>query len=82
MNYVSFQFLVLEIKEWITSNALIFVREPLPVYKVVGLGLYRLVHGCAVTFMTNWFCVGVSIVHECVNIIIDILIDDKNLFIW
>lgn len=45
MNYTSFNFMVSVIEPWIISNAFIFVREPFPIHRVVGLVLYKLAHG-------------------------------------
>lgn len=42
--FLSIQYLVYGIETWMMSNVLMFVWESLPIHKVVGLVIYRLVH--------------------------------------
>ena len=50
------------------------MMEPLLVHKVVGLVVYRLVHGCVVTFMAYRFNVGIFMGCKYMDIIIDVFI--------
>lgn len=52
------------------------MMEPLLVHKVVGLVVYRLVHGCVVTSMAYRFNVGIFMGCKYMDIIIDVSSDE------
>lgn len=55
-----------------------FLRKPLPIHKVVSLDLDNLAHGYVVTFMADWFYVGVFTIYKHMDIIIDFLFDEQK----
>lgn len=59
-----------------------FVKETLPIQKVVGLVVYRPTHGCSANFMIDMFCVGTSIKQRYMDFIIGVLSDEQKLCAW
>lgn len=56
------------------------VREPILVHKAVDLVLNKLAYNYAMTFETNRICVGAFTIRIYMDIIVDILSYEQNLF--
>ena len=59
-----------------------FVKETLPIHKVVRLVVYRPTHGYSANFMIDMFHVCTSMVQRYMDFIIDVLSDEQKLCAW
>jgi len=64
MSYVSFMYLVSELKPHLRSSSIYFVRAPLEIRKVVGTVLYRLAYRITAEIIADRFNVGASTVRK------------------